>query len=146
MTLGLDYDDLVRRRILRLLTPGEVTALSAAGVDFQLHTHRHRTPIDETLFRREIDDNRRLLRELTGRTANHFCYPSGVYEPEFLPWLRDSGVVSATTCDTGIASPATDPLLLPRLIDTMNLSAVEFESWVSGAGAFLPLRPHHPTH
>jgi peptidoglycan/xylan/chitin deacetylase (PgdA/CDA1 family) len=146
LALGIDYDTLVERRILRLLDPAEVTALSAAGVDFQLHTHRHRTPVDEQAFAREIEDNRRVLAELTGRSTSHFCYPSGVYEPEFLPWLKDAGVLSATTCDTGIASRHTDPLLLPRLIDTMNLSAVEFESWVSGAGAFLPLRRHQPTH
>ena len=146
LAVGVDYDDLARRRILRLLTPNEVTTLSAAGIDFQLHTHRHRTPVDQRAFTREIDDNRRSLMTMTGRTANHFCYPSGVYEPEFFQWLKESGVISATTCDTGIASPTTDPLLLPRLIDTMNLSAVEFESWITGAGAFLPLRPHHPTH
>ena len=146
LTVGVDYDDLARRRILRLLTPDEVTELSAAGIDFQLHTHRHRTPVEQAAFTREIDDNRRVLQEMTGRTATHFCYPSGVYEPEFFQWLRDAGVVSATTCDTGIASPSTDPLLLPRLIDTMNLSSVEFESWTTGAGAFLPLRPHHPAH
>jgi peptidoglycan/xylan/chitin deacetylase (PgdA/CDA1 family) len=145
-SLGIDYEDLVRRRILSLLTPEEVSRLSAAGIDFQLHTHRHRTPVDQVAFGREIQDNRRVLTELTGRTASHFCYPSGVYEPEFLPWLKETDVVSATTCDTGIAAPNTPPLLLPRLIDTMNLSEVEFESWATGAGAFLPLRPHRPTH
>lgn len=146
VALDIDYQDLVRRRILSLLTAEEVTCLSGAGVDFQLHTHRHRTPVDEKAFAREIGDNRKVLSELTGKPTSHFCYPSGVHEPEFLPWLRDAGVVSATTCDTGIASRHTNPLLLPRLIDTMNLSAVEFESWASGAGAFLPLRRHQPTH
>lgn len=144
--LGVDYEDLVARRILCLLTPEEVQQLSAAGIDFQLHTHRHRTPVDEALFAREIDDNRRDLTSMTGQEPTHFCYPSGVYEPEFFPWLRDAGVVSATTCDTGIASASTDPLLLPRLIDTMNLSKIEFESWLTGAGNFLPLRPHQTHH
>jgi peptidoglycan/xylan/chitin deacetylase (PgdA/CDA1 family) len=144
--VGVDYEDLARHRILRLLTPEEVARLSGAGVDFQLHTHRHRTPVDRGAFIREIEDNRRSLQSMTGRAANHFCYPSGVYETQFFQWLMECGVQSATTCDTGIASPSTDPLLLPRLIDTMNLSTVEFESWIAGAGAFLPLRPHHPTH
>jgi peptidoglycan/xylan/chitin deacetylase (PgdA/CDA1 family) len=144
--LGVDYEDLVARRILCLMTPDEVQRLSAEGTDFQLHTHRHRTPVDEVAFAREIDDNRRDLTSMTGQTPSHFCYPSGVYEPEFFPWLRDAGVVSATTCDTGIASASTDPLLLPRLIDTMNLSNIEFESWLTGAGNFLPLRPHQTHH
>jgi peptidoglycan/xylan/chitin deacetylase (PgdA/CDA1 family) len=142
----VDYDDLGDRRILRLMNPDEVASLARSGIDFQLHTHRHRTPLDEALFTREIDDNRRSLQEMTGQAASHFCYPSGVHDAAFFPWLKQSGVVSATTCDTGIASRDTDPLLLPRVIDTMNLSPIEFEGWISGAGAFLPLRPHHPTH
>jgi peptidoglycan/xylan/chitin deacetylase (PgdA/CDA1 family) len=144
--LQLDYDQLGTSRVLRLMTPDEVARLSRAGIDFQLHTHRHRTPVDRTAFGREIEDNRRWLAELTGASADHFCYPSGVYEQEFFPWLRELGVRSATTCDTGIASPATDPLLLPRLIDTSNLSSVEFESWTTGVGALLPLRPHATSH
>jgi peptidoglycan/xylan/chitin deacetylase (PgdA/CDA1 family) len=144
--LQLNYAELFAKRILRLVTPEEVAQMSAAGIDFQLHTHRHRTPLDHNAFAREIEDNRRSLREMTGHTAEHFCYPSGVYEPAFFPWLTELGVRSATTCDTGIASPATDPLLLPRLIDTSNLSAIEFESWTTGVGSFLPLRPHSPTH
>lgn len=144
--LGIDYQNLIKRRILSLLSPSEVTSLSNAGIDFELHTHRHRTPVNAHEFHREIDDNRRALAELTGRFTSHFCYPSGVHEPEFLPWLSAAGVVSATTCDTGIASQHTNLLLLPRLIDTMNISAVEFESWISGVGALLPLRRHEPTH
>lgn len=144
--LQVDYDALSAKRILRLMTPQEVATLSAAGIDFQLHTHRHRTPVDRDAFAREIEDNRRSLIEMTGDTPQHFCYPSGVYEPDFFPWLRELGVRSATTCETGIARADTDPLLLPRLIDTSNLALVEFESWTSGVGAFLPLRRHSPSH
>ncbi len=144
--LQVDYAGLAAKRVLRIVTPHEVTRLSAAGIDFQLHTHRHRTPVERGAFAREIEDNRRSLAELTGRSADHFCYPSGVYEREFFPWLTDLGIRSATTCDTGIASPDTDPLLLPRLIDTSNLSAIEFESWTTGVGSFLPLRSHSPSH
>jgi peptidoglycan/xylan/chitin deacetylase (PgdA/CDA1 family) len=145
-TLQLDYAGLARKRIMRLLTPAEVARLGAAGIDFQLHTHRHRTPRAREAFAREIEDNRRSIAGMTGSTADHFCYPSGVYEPEFLPWLRELGVRSATTCDTGIASAATDPLLLPRLIDTSNLAPIEFESWTTGFGSFLPLRRHRSRH
>jgi peptidoglycan/xylan/chitin deacetylase (PgdA/CDA1 family) len=144
--LQVDYAQLAAKRIVRLMTPEEITRLSAAGIDFQLHTHRHRTPVERGAFAREIEDNRRCLIEMTGTTADHFCYPSGVYAPEFFPWLRELGVRSATTCDTGIASPDTNPLLLPRLIDTSNLSPVEFESWMAGVGALLPIRAHSPTH
>jgi peptidoglycan/xylan/chitin deacetylase (PgdA/CDA1 family) len=140
--LGVDFETLLNKRILRQVTPQEVRTLSEQGVDFQLHTHRHRTPVNPELFGREIEENREHLARMTGRQATHFCYPSGVYRPEFLSWLPQHGVRSATTCDSGIASPDSNLLLLPRLIDTSNLDLVEFESWTSGIGALLPRRPH----
>jgi peptidoglycan/xylan/chitin deacetylase (PgdA/CDA1 family) len=144
--LGVDFEELLNKRILRQVTPEEVRALSAQGVDFQLHTHRHRTPVNPELFGQEIEENREHLARMTGIRAKHFCYPSGVYHPEFLAWLPEHGVRSATTCDSGIATSDSNLLLLPRLIDTSNLDLVEFESWTSGIGALLPRRPHRPSH
>jgi peptidoglycan/xylan/chitin deacetylase (PgdA/CDA1 family) len=138
--LGVDYDRLLEHRILHLLKPDEVKQLAAEGVDVQLHTHRHRTPLDRELFLREIEDNRRNIREMTGVEPEHFCYPSGVYDPAFLPWLREAGVRSATTCDLGLASTDSNSLLLPRLLDVSSLSPVEFAGWLAGVSAALPQR------
>jgi len=138
--LGLNYQALVSRRILQLMTPEEVAELARVGVDFQLHTHRHRTPNDGALFRKEIRDNRTRLREITGKVPEHFCYPSGVHSPDFLPWLREEQVLSATTCDISLASAKDDPLLLPRFVDTTGRSALEYESWLSGVGHLLSKR------
>jgi hypothetical protein len=68
--------------------------------------------------------------------SDHFCYPSGDYHLEFLPWLRQERVVTATTCEAGLASAHDHPLLLPRFVDTSAQSALQFESWLSGVGAF----------
>jgi len=139
--LGVDYDELLRRRLLFLMSPEEVAGLPRGLVDVQLHTHTHRVPTDADAFEREIVDNRRIIQELTGAPpAIHFCYPSGVTHSSFPGWLRRLGIASATTCFPGIASAASDPLLLPRLIDTVNTSPLEFESWLTGASAFLPRR------
>ena len=73
-------------------------------MDVQLHTHRHRTPLDEGLFTREIRENRQRLIASTGNVPIHFCYPSGRYREEFLPWLKAEQIVSATTCDYGMAT------------------------------------------
>jgi len=141
--VGVDYDELSERRVLHLVNPAEVRALASAGVDVQLHTHRHRTPNVRELFRREIDDNRSVIRRLTGRDdAVHFCYPSGVYARAFLPWLAEAGVRTATTCDVGYATRESEPLLLPRLLDVSSLSGVEFEAWLSGVAAVVPRRAH----
>jgi len=136
----VDYDELLSKKILRLLKPQEVTQLAAGGVDVQLHTHRHRTPLARELFLREIEDNRKSIQEMTGTAPSHFCYPSGNYDAAFLPWLKEAGIVSATTCDLGLATANSNPLLLPRMLDISSLSSVEFAGWLSGVSAVLPQR------
>ena len=136
----VDYDSLCERRLLHMMKAEEVIELARAGVDFQLHTHRHRTPRDQDLFKREIRENRDRLRELTGCNAAHFCFPSGVYDRQFLPWLSDEDILSATTCDVGLINSKSESLLLPRFIDTTRRSELEFESWLSGVGELLAVR------
>ena len=138
--LQVDYQALLERRTMHNLTPDEVGELSAGGIDVQLHTHRHRTPLDRQLFLREIEDNRKSIQEMTDRNPTHFCYPSGVYDLKFLPWLREAGVISATTCESGFASRSSNDLLLPRFLDNATLSPIEFESWLTGVSAALPQR------
>jgi peptidoglycan/xylan/chitin deacetylase (PgdA/CDA1 family) len=138
--LDVDYAALLEQRTMHNLTPEEVVKLGAGGIDVQLHTHRHRTPDDRQLFLREIDDNRKRIREMTDRNPTHFCYPSGAYDLKFLPWLREAGVVSATTCESGFASRSSNQLLLPRFLDNATLSPIEFESWLTGVSAALPQR------
>jgi peptidoglycan/xylan/chitin deacetylase (PgdA/CDA1 family) len=138
--LGIDYQDLLHQRILQLMTRDEIAELSAAGIDFQLHTHRHRTPRDRLLFQREIDDNREKIEAITKSRPVHFCYPSGDYDMMFLPWLAEKGVISATTCEPGLASTRSAPLLLPRFIDTSGCTPLEFESCLTGVGLLLSTR------
>jgi peptidoglycan/xylan/chitin deacetylase (PgdA/CDA1 family) len=130
--LGIDYDDLARHRLLQIMSPSEVNATARAGVQIELHTHRHRTPRDRDLFEREVRDNRERIHEYTGSEPFHFCYPSGDYAYEFLPWLRELGVKSATTSELALAKQASEPLLLPRFLDATNVSEIEFESWLCG--------------
>jgi peptidoglycan/xylan/chitin deacetylase (PgdA/CDA1 family) len=138
--LRVDYQALLDQRLMHNLTADEVGKLAAGGIDVQMHTHRHRTPLDRHLFLREIEDNRKSIQEMTGKNAIHFCYPSGVYDVKFLPWLREAGVISATTCESGFASRSSNELLLPRFLDNATLSPIEFESWLTGISAALPQR------
>lgn len=145
--LGIDYEALRASRILQILNRQEVEHLAQAGVDFQLHTHRHRTPSEEQVFRTEVRENRSWISSATGASANHFCYPSGIYRNEFLPWLRSEQIISATTCDTGFATAECEPLLLPRLVDTTGRTDLDFESWICGVAQLLSgngARPAYP--
>jgi peptidoglycan/xylan/chitin deacetylase (PgdA/CDA1 family) len=130
--LGVDFEPIIAQRLFHLLRPEEVTRLARRGVEFELHTHRHRAPLDRDLFLREIRDNRSHMAGMLDRAPNHFCYPSGYWRPEFLPWLKEAGVRSATTGEPGIAERSSDPLLLPRVIDSERISAIEFEVWLTG--------------
>jgi len=130
--LGVDYDRLLERRMLQIMSPEEAKHTFNAGTDLQLHTHRHRTPRDKTLFQREILDNRQYIENLTGQPPVHFCYPSGDYSPEFFPWLSELGVVSATTCERGLAASDSQDLLLPRFLDDSSVDLLRFQSFVAG--------------
>lgn len=134
---GIDYAALAARRLLTIMTPHDVSTLAAAGVDFELHTHTHTTPGSPQEWAKEIQRNRASIEGMTNRRPTHFCYPSGRYRREYLPSLAGQQVVSATTCDPGLASPRTNPLLLPRFVDACGVSMLEFEGWVSGAATFV---------
>lgn len=142
--LGIDYEDLKRKRILHLMNTAELEEIAKKGIDLQLHTHRHRTPDDEALFRREIQDNRTIVQNFAAAPPVHFCYPSGIYRKSFLPWLRKENVISATTCDAGLAEPQSEWLLLPRYVDHQRRKQVEFESWTTGVGHMLAFRRKAP--
>jgi hypothetical protein len=139
-SLGIDYSDLLSRRVLQVMNPEEMRQVAADGADVQLHSHRHRAPRRRELFDQEIADNRTRLEPLTGRRAEHFCYPSGVHHPEFAPWLTAQQIRTATTCIPGLATAGTSPLLLPRVVDTAALTPIELEGWLSGVSQILPRR------
>lgn len=138
--LHIDFNEIKSKRILQLMNPREVEAVAQSGIDVQLHTHRHRTPENEELFRREIQDNRKRIQELISKDAVHFCYPSGVHRRSFLSWLEKEHVVSATTCDVGLATQQSESLLLPRFIDNQGRTSIDFESWITGVGDLLAVR------
>jgi peptidoglycan/xylan/chitin deacetylase (PgdA/CDA1 family) len=138
--LQVDYAALCAKRILHLVTPSEAGELAAAGVDIQLHTHRHRVSLQRNLFLKEIEDNRRSIAAISAAPAVHFCYPSGLCRPEFREFLRSAGVESAVTIEAGLADMRTDRYFLPRLADVATLTAEEFAGWASGLASFLPRR------
>jgi peptidoglycan/xylan/chitin deacetylase (PgdA/CDA1 family) len=140
-TIGFDYSAFCGERLFQLMNPEEVAAMARAGVDFQLHTHRHRTPLDRLQFIGEVEQNRGLIADMTG-SANpvHFCYPSGAVRDSFIPWLKEAGVQSATTCVHDLATRSSDLFRLPRLLDQYGLSEEEFEAWLTGLAALIPRR------
>jgi peptidoglycan/xylan/chitin deacetylase (PgdA/CDA1 family) len=136
--LEVDLESLSRRRVLHLMTSEELFHVVSGGTAVELHTHTHHMFPDRDRFRREIEENREAIRMWTKREAKHFCYPSGVVLDGSPGWLRECGVLSATTCKPGMASRDCDPMLLPRILDSTLMTKGEFVSWISGIGALMP--------
>lgn len=140
--VDVPFESLLERRLLHLMSSAQLRDLDPALIDVQLHTHRHRTAATRDGFLQELEDNARVLRRVLGdgHDLAHFCYPSGEYNAQVVGWLREWGVRSATTCDTGIVHPDTDVLRLPRLVDSMQTPDEVFEAWMTGMAAFFPSR------
>lgn len=131
-TLHLDADEILSRDSFRIMSGEEMQSLAALGVDFQLHTHRHRWVNNDLIARDELQLNADYIFEKTGRQPKHLCYPSGVWHEQLLPLLREFGVKSATTCEPGLNTNKTNQLLLFRYLDQDDLRLVEFEALCSG--------------
>jgi Polysaccharide deacetylase len=137
-SLEVDYEEIAGRRLFNLMNVDELSRMVKSGVDVQLHTHRHRVPSTKDLFLRELTDNQEFLKQIGQPKATHFAYPSGIYRKEVFPWLSEFGVHSATTCDTGLVSPHSNLMCLPRFIDVPQISNLEFEAWLCGFHDVLP--------
>jgi peptidoglycan/xylan/chitin deacetylase (PgdA/CDA1 family) len=138
--LSIDYQAILSKRILHLLSVEELAALADEGVDIQLHTHRHHAPKKRDSFMLEMDENRSFITRFT-KLPQHFAYPDGEYAACYAPWLDACDVISATTCEPGLVTNQSDPYKLPRLVDTSLLHQVELEGWISGFSNFLPRKP-----
>ncbi|HKA02036.1 MAG TPA: polysaccharide deacetylase family protein [Candidatus Solibacter sp.] len=130
--LGVDYERIARTRMFSLVNPSELKEMKASGIDFQLHTHRHRFPVNGELAEREIAENRAVLDPILQRRTEHFCYPSGEWSKEHWPMLEAAGIRSATTCDPGLNGPGTPRLALKRFLDGNDIGDIDFEAEVAG--------------
>ena len=143
--LGVDFQDILSRRLLQIMSADDLRKLPSPLIDVQLHTHRHRTPRNHALFLREIADNAEAIKKYCASATElrQFCYPSGDYDGVFFQWLRECGVEYATTCLPNLASRNDNPMMLPRFVDTMLQPRLAFEAWTSGFAALLPRRSEY---
>src|SRR6201987_406267 len=101
--LGVSFDEIERQHLFEVMDEQQLRGLAAAGVDIQLHSHRHQWPLyDKEIVDAEVEENRRFLQRVVSYPLEHFCYPSGVYGLHQAEWLAEFGVKSATTIEPGL--------------------------------------------
>lgn len=124
-------------RQFHLASPREVQIAASAGFEMALHTHTHSLgDFSPTRVAAEINANRSALSSITGQSKDsfrNFCWPSGDYTITACESLRTLGVDSATTCEYGLMSPSTNPMLIPRILDGERTSSAAFKASLSGA-------------
>lgn len=139
--LGADLATIVSERWFDLMTEDELRATDSAGIDIQLHTHSHRMHgFDRARVRDELERNRTELARILGRDGqllDHFCYPSGMYDPSIYSVLREAGVRSATTTEFGLNPPDSNPLALKRILDCQSMTDLDIEARLSGFWSLL---------
>ena len=131
------YSDLQESGVMCLMSDQQIRDLQSAGIDIELHTHRHVLPLDHDGIETEISDNRAYLERLVERRLEHFCYPSGFHSEQHLAPLQALGIRTATTCEPGFIDKHSNPLALPRFLDSDRLSMIEFEAELVGFKALI---------
>lgn len=131
--LETPYEDIVRQKLLHLMSPDELRALKDANIAIELHTHRHTFPSDnQSLAEREITDNRAALKRWITTECRHFCYPSGLWDKQQWVWLDSMRIKSSTTCMPGLNSSQTPRHALRRFLDSEDVHQLEFEAAITG--------------
>lgn len=139
--LHINLDLLIDQRIFHNLNADELKTIHKNGIfDIQLHTHRHNLPNDEDGIRYEIQKNRKILSEISGKQEEalvHFCYPSGVWNESHLKPLKKLGIVSATTMEPGVNKLEAEPLTLKRIHCSNSQPLILFEAEITGFNTLL---------
>jgi peptidoglycan/xylan/chitin deacetylase (PgdA/CDA1 family) len=82
------------------------------------HTEHHLSLPAQTaaVIAAEVQRNKALLEEVTGREVSCFAYPFGEHDQASVAVVRAAGYAAAVTCVEDAVSASTDRLLLPRLV------------------------------
>jgi peptidoglycan/xylan/chitin deacetylase (PgdA/CDA1 family) len=100
------------------LSEARVRALLGRGWELASHTltHPDLRKVTAAQRTREIAGSRTTLRRLFDVPVNFFCYPYGRDDAAVRAAVAAAGYTGATTIASGIASPASARLQLPRIV------------------------------
>jgi len=104
-----------------MMSDDQVRKVAEAGMEIGAHTVSHPilTRIDRMAAKREIEESKRRLQQVTGVKVSTFAYPNGRpgkdYGREHVEIVRDAGYASAVTTAWGCVTSDASPYELPRI-------------------------------
>lgn len=105
-------------RLPGAISAAQVRGLLAAGWELDGHTvtHADLTKVNRSRLVAEVGNARTQLAARYGVPVNFMAYPYGHFDARVAQVVREAGYLGATTTRSGLATPATDPDRLPRII------------------------------
>lgn len=99
-----------------LMNAARLRQLRSAGIDIGSHSATHVRLAEQSTerIREEVIRSKKVLEDAIGERIAHFCYPYGSHDIRAVEAVAEAGYLSATTCERAVATPADDPLTLPR--------------------------------
>jgi peptidoglycan/xylan/chitin deacetylase (PgdA/CDA1 family) len=99
-----------------LMNAAQLREVQDLGFTIGSHSRSHLrlAQQDEACIRAETRDSKLALEDLLGRRVDHFCYPYGSHDLRAVHAAAEAGYLTGTTCVRAAATPADDPLTLPR--------------------------------
>ena len=112
----------------------DVAALAGAGLEVGFHTLRHeRLPaLGDAALEAALSDGREALGQAAGTEIATISYPHGKADARVAAAARAAGYEAGFTGVPAAVTPASDPLLLPR-VDVLNTTLEDFARQLVGA-------------
>ena len=111
-----------------------MAALADAGLEVGFHTLRHeRLPaLGDAALEAALSDGREALGRAAGTEIATISYPHGKADARVAAAARAAGYEAGFTGVPAAVTPASDPLLLPR-VDVLNTTLEDFARQLVGA-------------
>ena len=129
----------------RMLSWGQVTQLSSAGLEIAAHSHSHPQldQISEPRLRVELAGSRRLLEDRLGHPVCSLAYPYGYSSKRVRAVAREIGYLQAAVVANAVAQSACDHFAVPRLTIRRSTSLASFARVVNRQQIRLLYAPAH---
>ena len=107
------------------LSRAELSAMSPQ-FDFQSHGRYHFSSLtlDDDELKKELDESRVRIEELTAQSCEHFSFPYGDYSEREIQAVKRAGYRTARTTRPGWVDNRTDPYQLPIIADVPGTASV----------------------